>query len=184
MEENQNIEQSWVEDVNIKSKKVSNKKNIIILAICFIAIAIIIVFLVLYRSPKTVVAQFFNAYNNGDEKKVISLLDIEGYGAYANMNKQEQNSFSEKLKSIKEEMKKASKEEKQGIKDFMGSNITKPTDKMIFEIIKIEKDEKNKELTNIECRITFENSNSSRRMNIVTYKKGVTHYVVYASGMV
>lgn len=162
----------------MKNKLLTNKKYIILLAICLIVIVLITMFLILYRSPKAAVEQFVKSYNDRNGKKIVSLLDIKGVAAYSNMEEDVENSFSDTLKEM-QELSKNEEEDKKYIEEAYNNVDNKIENK----IIKIEKDEKNKELTNIFCEFKFDDSEITRDVTFTVYQKGLKSYIINVTGM-
>lgn len=181
MEENQNAEQNQKTDVNNKFNKLfSNKRNVIIFAVVAVVIAIILICLISYRSPKATINKFVKQYNNGNEKKIGALIDIEGLIAYTTLEStQEKGAFAKRLA----EVKKSPKEEKEAVYNYEISNFSELTNKIKCEITNIKKDENNKGLTIVESVIYYEKYDISVKVTFVTYQKGLKNYIIHKNGL-
>ena len=167
------------EDVELK-KILQNKRIIIAVIAVLVTIAIIVIAIgATSRSPKKTVEQFMKSYCNGDSKKIASLLDVNGVTAYSAMNTRREGSFAEKLATIEG----GSKKEMKARGEEMAEKLDlKKLDGLKYEITNVSQDKYNKELTKVDCKVTYNEEKTT--FSFFLYKVGSKSYIVHISGLI
>ncbi len=185
-----------------KSGKEPNTRLIGMIAVAVVAIlaVILVIFAFFTRSPKAAVKDYIKAFNKGNAKKVMALMDYEGAAAFGQIAKYSYTKgytfnfedFDDKYDTIMDKVKDMDKEEKEAYKELKEQAVDTLQDtlddfkeskvKISVKKVKTEKVDDCKNITKVIATLEakLDGEKSEKDFTFYTMKKGLKNYVVYA----
>lgn len=186
---------------NKTTGKEPNTRLIGIVAVAAIAIlaVILVIFTFFTRSPKAAVKDWVKAFNKGNAKKVMAVMDYEGAAAFGQIASYSYKGytykfedFDDKYDDIMDKVKDMDKDEKEAYEELKEAAVDKLQDtlddfkdskaKISVKKVKTEKVDDCKNITKVitTLELKLDGEKDERDFTFYTMKKGLKHYVVYA----
>lgn len=190
---------------SVESKNTGKEPNtrlIGIIAVAAVAILalILIIFTFFTRSPKSAVKDWVKAFNKGNAKKVMAVMDYEGMAAFGKISNYsfskgytyDFEDFDDEYDDIMDQVKDMDKDQKEDYKELKEKATDQLQDtldefkeskaKISVKKVKTEKIDDCKKLTKVVAtlELKMDGEKDERDFTFYTMKKGLKNYVVYA----
>lgn len=185
-----------------KTGKEPNTRLIGMIAVAVVAIlaVILVIFTFFTRSPKAAVKDWVKAFNKGNAKKVMAVMDYEGAAAFTQIVTGSSyrgytykfEDFDDKYDDIMDKVKDMDKDQKEAYKEAKEDAIDKLQDtlddfkdskaKISVKKVKTEKVDDCKKITKVTAtlELKMDGEKDERDFTFYTMKKGLKNYVIYA----